>query len=288
MTNHGDRMVRKVMTWCVRLALLAFMLLVVAAITVVVVLPRATNGAALTVLTGSMTPTIPVGSAVIIRPVDPQTLKVGDVATYQVKPGEDVYITHRIIKIQQSDTGLSFIFKGDANRGRDLSPVSSKQIRGQVWFHVPYLGGIRDALHGKGGISLVAMILLAGYALTQVSGGLRERRRSGSDEDGESSSEDLELRIQRPLVVARFEHRSDTTPTDLARGWGGLVLEADGSGFSLLIAPPPDGLSATLELLQDHDPIEVRVWDAPSTLTGRPVTIRHPEPAEEETPHAVG
>jgi len=285
MTDERHRMARTVMTWCVRLVLLAFMLLVVAAITVVVVLPRATNGAALTVLTGSMTPTIPVGSAVIIRPVDPQTLNVGDVATYQVKPGEDVYITHRIVRIQQSDTGLSFIFKGDANRGRDLDPVSSKQIRGEVWFHVPYLGAIRDALHGKGGISLVAMILLAGYALTQISGGLKERRRPGPNE--ESSSEDHELRIERPLVVARFELRSGTTPTDLARGWGGLVLETDEAGFSLLIAPPTDGLAAALELLQDHDPIDVRVWDAPSTLTGRPVAIRQLESAQ-ETPHVMG
>src|SRR3569833_203769 len=92
MTDQRHRMARKVMTWCVRIVLLAFMLLVAAAITVVIVLPRASNGAALTVLTGSMTPTIPVGSVVIVRPVDPQTLEVGDIATYQVTPGQDVYI----------------------------------------------------------------------------------------------------------------------------------------------------------------------------------------------------
>ena len=49
---------------------------------------------ALTVLTGSMTPEIPVGSVVIDRPVDPGMLKVGDVATYQKVPGVDEYITH--------------------------------------------------------------------------------------------------------------------------------------------------------------------------------------------------
>ena len=283
MSAQGRRMTRTLMTWLVRLVLLAFMLLVAAAITVVIVLPRASNGAALTVLTGSMTPTIPVGSVVIVRPVDPQTLEVGDIATYQVKPGQDVYITHRIIKIQQSDSGLSFIFKGDANRGRDLTPVSPKQIRGEVWFHVPYLGGIRDALHGKGGISLVATILLAGYALTQISGGLRDRRNGRVEQAGGP----VELRIDRPLVVARFKDSPDTTSLDLARAWGGLVLEADGGSFTLLIAPPTDGLAATLELLQAHDALDVRVWDPPTTLAGTPVTIRDAVPAE-EAPHVVG
>jgi signal peptidase len=276
-------MPRTLMIWLVRLVLLAFMLLVAAAITVVIVLPRASNGAALTVLTGSMTPTISVGSVVIVRPVDPQTLEVGDIATYQVKPGQDVYITHRIIKIQQSDSGLSFIFKGDANRGRDLTPVSPKQIRGEVWFHVPYLGGIRDALHGKGGISLVATILLAGYALTQISGGLRDRRKGPAEE----ASGPGQLWIDRPLVVARFKDSPDTTSLDLARAWGGLVLEADGASFTLLIAPPTDGLAATLELLQAHDALDIRVWDPPTTLAGTSVTIRDAATAEEAS-HVVG
>ena len=110
-----------------RLVLLAFALLVVGALTVVVVLPRATHGTALTVLTGSMTPGIPVGSVVVVRPVDPGTLKVGDIATYQVKPGKPDYITHRIRKIDTSTTPTSFIFKGDANRGADLNPVPGRR-----------------------------------------------------------------------------------------------------------------------------------------------------------------
>ena len=56
-----------------------------AAVTVLV-LPRITDGAALTVLTGSMTPEIPVGSVVLVRPVDTATLRVGDVAPTSPSP----------------------------------------------------------------------------------------------------------------------------------------------------------------------------------------------------------
>ncbi len=125
-------------------------MLVLAAIVVTVVLPRATQGSALTVLTGSMSPEIPVGSVVMVRPVDPATLAVGDIATYQVEPDREVFITHRITEIHDGPKGLSFTFKGDANRGADLDRIPSEAVRGEVWFHVPYLGSIRDGLHGQG------------------------------------------------------------------------------------------------------------------------------------------
>ena len=157
--------------------------LVAAAVVVVAVLPRVTDGVAMTVLTGSMSPEIPPGSVVLVRPVDPSTLEVGDVATYQAEEGEAVFITHRIAAVDTSTSPTTYTFKGDANRGADLDPVVPDQIRGEVWFHVPYLGTIRDTLHGGTGLTLVAALLLAGYALTQLADGVRERRRGPAGTD---------------------------------------------------------------------------------------------------------
>jgi signal peptidase len=260
-----------------RLALLAFALLVLASITIVAVLPRATNGSALTVLTGSMTPGIPVGSIVMVRPVDPQTLDVGDIATYQVKPDEDTFITHRITKIHQTDKGLTFTFKGDANRGPDLDDVPAGAIRGEVWFHVPYLGTIRDGLHGKGGITLVAMILLAGYALTQLSGGLRERKRNGDEPDPGTNEGDAppSVTIDRPLIVATLARPdTDEEPIELVRRWTGLLLRSDESTYTFLVAPPEGGVEAALELLFVQHPLHVEVWDAPTIVAGASTEVR--------------
>jgi signal peptidase len=171
-------MARRLARWLVRLLLVAFLAVILGAVTVLIVLPRATHGTALTVLTGSMTPDIPVGSVVIDRPVDPGTLKVGDIATYQKAPGVNEYITHRIVKINTKTKPVTFIFKGDANRGPDITPVPATAIRGKVWFHVPYLGGVRDSLHAGGlrGVAIIlAIIGLAGYAIFQFVAWSRSR-----------------------------------------------------------------------------------------------------------------
>ena len=112
-------------------------------------------------------------SVVIDRPVDPNTLEVGDVATYQKAPGVAEFITHRVVAIHPETNPVTFTFKGDANRGPDITPVPATAIRGKVWFHVPYLGGIRDSLHAGGlrGVALLLVIVgLGSYAIFQIVG----------------------------------------------------------------------------------------------------------------------
>jgi signal peptidase I len=290
-----------------RLALLAFALVVVGALTIVIVLPRATHGSALTVLTGSMTPGIPVGSVVLIRPVDPSTLHVGDIATYQVAPGKAEFITHRIAKIDISKTPTAFTFKGDANRGADINPVPAGAIRGEVWFHVPYLGAIRDALHGKGGISLVAMLVLAGYALSQLSGAFKDRK-TNKDADGTEPGaaepyEEQCLHIDRTLIRVTFNitsiaEETGMTPQIAAEHWSALLVDSDEETFTVLVAPPPEGAVAAVELLMYLNPISIEVCEPPNALVGAPAgadvmaVIRskgHDAPENEMEPdHALG
>jgi signal peptidase I len=176
------RATRHVARWSARLLVVAFALLVAGAVAVVVVIPRVTHGQAMTVLSGSMTPGIPVGSIVLVRPVDPDQLRVGDVATYQDEPGKPVYVTHRVAGINHLGGQTTFTFKGDANRGADVKPVVPGQIRGRLWFHVPYLGRIRDDLKTPGGLTLTLAVLLAGYALSQLTSGFRERSTDKQEE----------------------------------------------------------------------------------------------------------
>lgn len=166
---------RRLAVWLGRLLALAVAVLVAGAATILVALPRLADAQALTVLSGSMTPGIPVGSVVLVRPVDPADLRVGDIATYQAEPGKPVYITHRIVAVDTDRGRTTFTFKGDANRGADAKPVVPGQVRGELWFHVPYLGSVRDRLHSTGVRLLVLCVLLGGYAVTQLVAGVRER-----------------------------------------------------------------------------------------------------------------
>jgi signal peptidase I len=184
--------------WAVRGILLLLVGAVAFAIVILLVVPKATHGTAMNVLTGSMTPTIRQGSIIVDVPVDPGTLHVGDIATYQVAPDMGEYITHRIVEINTRTTPTSFIFKGDANRGPDMKAVPATAIRGKVLVHVRYLGAIRDLLHTKGGLTGTGLVLAALYALFQLVAGIRESRRGG---DKHPATESAPQMLDAPATV---------------------------------------------------------------------------------------
>ena len=153
-----------------RLLTVAAICLALALTLVTVIIPRVTQGAALSVLSGSMTPTIPVGSIVLVVPADPTTVAVGDVITYQTAPDVAEYVTHRVVGIQRDTDPMSFLTKGDANRGVDKDPVPIGAVRGKVRLHVPYVGIAADVMRSSLGawivMSFVAGIIV--YKLIKV------------------------------------------------------------------------------------------------------------------------
>jgi signal peptidase I len=215
-----------------------------------------------------MTPEIPVGSVVLIRPVDPAARHPGDVATYQVEEGEEVFITHRVTKVHASSKGLEFTFKGDANRGPDIDRIPAGAVRGEVWFHVPHLGAIRDALHGKGGVTLLAMLALAGYALSQISAGIRDRRDASRRSSLTFATTQVE--IGRALVVA-------TVPRDVADACGGLLVAEHGDDVTVVLAPAEEDRRLTVELLRERGARTVEVLEGPVVVTSTRTADTVPE-----------
>jgi len=88
------------------------------------------------VYTGSMEPAIPVGSIVVIKPVNPETLKIGDIICFKVETEHPKTVTHRIIGI----TSQGFKTKGDANEDPDTWIVKKQDIIGKVVAIIPYIG----------------------------------------------------------------------------------------------------------------------------------------------------
>lgn len=114
----------------------------------------------LAVLTGSMQPTLPVGSLIYIKEADPAQLQVGDVITYQLEG--DTMVTHRVVENVPAESYL--ITQGDANEDPD-GQIAYDRIVGKMAFHVPYLGYISLNIRTKTGIlavcgTLVVIILL--------------------------------------------------------------------------------------------------------------------------------
>jgi len=88
------------------------------------------------VYTGSMEPAIPVGSVVVIKPANPDTLKVGDIICFKTEAEYPKTVTHRIIGI----TSQGFITKGDANEDPDTWIVKKEDVIGKVVAVIPYMG----------------------------------------------------------------------------------------------------------------------------------------------------
>jgi signal peptidase I len=92
----------------------------------------------------SMDPTLHSGGLLMIDPVEPQDIKVGDIIVYNVPSMvRDYYnypptVAHRVIKVYDTDS-LSFRTKGD-NTGEDPFTIRPEDVRGTVGSQIPYLG----------------------------------------------------------------------------------------------------------------------------------------------------
>ncbi len=95
------------------------------------------------VLSGSMTPAFEVGGLVVIRPVDPATLQVGDVISFRY-PTMSTPICHRITAVVMANGSPVFQTRGDANDASDQSPVSASMVQGRAVLYLPHVGRLAD------------------------------------------------------------------------------------------------------------------------------------------------
>lgn len=77
----------------------------------------------------SMGPFIKHGDIIEIEPIEPASVRVGDVIFFS-RPGGHA-VVHRVIKKDKGENGITFLTKGDALRGFD-NTVASEQVLGKV------------------------------------------------------------------------------------------------------------------------------------------------------------
>ena len=99
---------------------------------------------ALTVLSGSMQPKMPIGSIILDQPVAASQIRVGNIITYENPTGS--LTSHRVIKVLAENGRLVAETKGDANNSPDPWRVD---LAGKVW-------------------RVSAVVPLAGYLLASI------------------------------------------------------------------------------------------------------------------------
>src|SRR5690606_8681916 len=109
--------------------------------------------------TGSMSPTIPAGSAALVREVPVDEVEVGDVVT--VERDAALPITHRIVRIETRDGARELVLRGDANDADDPIPYRVSTVR-VVLGSVP---GIAPVIPAMGSPVVLGPLTLAATGL---------------------------------------------------------------------------------------------------------------------------
>ena len=166
--GKGDEMGRRI---CRTLSVL--ILMAVVAICIPMTVPRLMGYDVYVVVSGSMEPEIPVGSALYVAAVVPEDVAEGDVIAFYDR---GAVITHR--ELENHVVEGEFITKGDANEERDLAPVPYASLIGRMARSVPFLGNVMAVCSGtKGKIYLACGVV--GAVLLLWAGNLLGKGREG-------------------------------------------------------------------------------------------------------------
>ena len=115
------------------------------------------------IITGSMTPTMPVGTIVIVKNVDIASVEVGDVVTFTQG---DSKVTHRVVEKVVNRGNVMLYTQGDAAQNQGSRETVTKQnYVGVVVFHVKYLGYLFEIIRDNI-IYIVVAAVLAMFIIT--------------------------------------------------------------------------------------------------------------------------
>lgn len=123
-----------------------------------------------TVASGSMSPLYNINDVILVKEVDPKTLKVGDDIAYQGERGgfEGLIITHRIIRIEEdSDGGLRLFTQGISNEHEDPS-IDEDQILGKVYGKVFFINALNHVVKSVWGFFFLIFLPLSLIIILEV------------------------------------------------------------------------------------------------------------------------
>jgi signal peptidase len=108
------------------------------------------------VKSGSMRPSIPMGSLIFTKPQE--SYKPGEVITFEEQGTSGNLVTHRISDIEQLEDEKLFITRGDANDANDSARVDEKSVVGKVVWAIPLIGYVVS--FAKTTVGLIVLIII--------------------------------------------------------------------------------------------------------------------------------
>ncbi|WP_428909043.1 signal peptidase I [Niallia sp. Krafla_26] len=157
------------------------------------VTPQIAGYQLITILSGSMEPTIKPGSLILIKVIDdPHRLKVNDIITFHSPRNHNELITHRIVEIDKQNSEIYFTTKGDSNKTIDTKTVEGMNVYAKYQnIHIPFAGYLLHFSKSKIGFILFFLIPVITLIFTSI-GSFRSplKRRQVSDVERQICSEE--------------------------------------------------------------------------------------------------
>ena len=146
--------------WKIFVNIVLVFLIIVGLMTAFSMLPIRGNYMILSVMSGSMAPTVSTGSVVVVKPIELLQYRVGDIITFKSPDDRAIKdnITHRIYKIEEKDGTRFFVTKGDANDTPDVDLVKPDKLAGKAYFSIPLLGYLFGYIKTLPGLVLLIIV----------------------------------------------------------------------------------------------------------------------------------
>ena len=111
--------------------------------------PQAFGYKILTVMSGSMEPTLDTRGVVLAKTISPLDARIGDVVTFRDPSRKKKLITHRLRDFKVKNGKALMVTRGDANGTSERWAVSARGQIGRVIYHVPKVGHPRQWLSSR-------------------------------------------------------------------------------------------------------------------------------------------
>lgn len=146
------------------------------------------------VLSGSMEPEILPGDLIITKNVAPEDIKVGDIITFRMD--KSAAVSHRVTEVN-TEEGLTFHTKGDANIGSDKGAVLPEHVEGKYVLRIAKLGNLALFLQTPIGLLIFVVIPLCLFIIYDIVS--RNLRRKG--ESSREAQLEAELKALRAAAA---------------------------------------------------------------------------------------
>lgn len=139
------------------------------------------------IVSQSMVPTININDAIIVKRIDHDNYKIGDIISFSSSDinYKGLTVTHRIVNKQSSSNASSiYTTKGDNNLVADYAGVKTDQIYGRVLFIIPKIGYIHTFFSKPSnffGCLLIPILMIIGYDVLKITRVVVEKRKALSE-----------------------------------------------------------------------------------------------------------